>query len=230
MRAAFISGGCVEPRAATDGGKENTKLGNPNLMLPQITVSASWESLATGKNYARAGWPPEPLRLRFASATAPPGTCSRWNPDKQQRKSPVLSPSEIYSRTWPRWAAVTHLQIQLRSAGFIFRGLIFGNAEHHHLPQGTWLLSSSRKQAPRCQHIEHKRKNSQSQHQAVLPWACPDAYYHYSSRLCSSIYLTERAHYAEEIVSSSIDVITLLSFILGILKYLPSQLDIIVFF
>lgn len=92
----------MEPRPATDGGKENTKIGNPNLLLPQITVSAFWESLARGKNCARTGWPPEPLRLRFTSPTASPGTCSRWNLDKQQRKSPIFSPSEIYSRTWPR--------------------------------------------------------------------------------------------------------------------------------
>lgn len=42
--------------------------------------------------------------------------------------------------------------------------------------------------------------------------------------------LTERAHYPEEIGFSSTDVVTSSSFVLSILKYLPSRLDNSVFF
>lgn len=80
--------------------------------------------------------------------------------------------------------------------------------------------------------LTHKAqpKKKLSEHQAVLSWACPDVCYHYNSRLCFSIYLTERDHYPDNTVSYSIDIITLLSFILSILKYLPGGIDIIVFF
>lgn len=72
MRDPFTPGGCVEPRTATHAGKEKTKFGNPNNMLPHITVSTFWESFTTGKNGVRTGWPLEQLRLRFACPTAPP--------------------------------------------------------------------------------------------------------------------------------------------------------------
>lgn len=59
--------GWVQPRAATDGGKEITSLGNPLLMLPQITVPIFWESFNEGKRGGRTGWPPEdPVPLGLA--------------------------------------------------------------------------------------------------------------------------------------------------------------------
>lgn len=161
---------------------------------PVDSVSIFWESFTTGRNYARMDCPPEPLRWRFAFPTTPPGTYSSWKPETQSfpqgQKTAEEKPYIISFRDFLQNMALlntfAYLQIQPRSAGFIFRGLTFVSADHHHLPQGTWLLNTSRKQASRCQHIKQKWKTTQSEHRTVLPWACPDVYYHYSSRLCSS--------------------------------------------
>lgn len=138
MGDALISGGCVEPRAATNAGKENTELGKPNLwilcpyfgsLLLQAEITQEWTVLL---NHWGEDLPFPPHLLGHT----PAGTQKhRAFPKgkKQQRKSPISSPSEIFSKTWSCWT-FAYLQIQPRSAGFIFRGLTFVSADHHHLP------------------------------------------------------------------------------------------------
>lgn len=142
MRDPFIPGGCVEPRAATDEGKENTNLGNPKLMLPYITVPAIWESFNAGKSGGRTGWPPEQLRLRFACPTAPPGTCSSWKPEAQSssqgwktaEEKPCIFSFRDLLQNMATLGSCHSPSDTARIAGFIFRGLIFGSVEHHNLP------------------------------------------------------------------------------------------------
>lgn len=111
MRDALVLGGDVEPRAATNGGKENTELGKSNLwilcphfrsLLLQAEIMQEWTGLLS---HWGEGLPLPPFLLGHA----PTGTQKHIalpKGEKQQRKSPVSPPSEICSKTWPCWTTL----------------------------------------------------------------------------------------------------------------------------
>lgn len=122
MSNAPISGQSMEGRAATNGGNEDTKFGNPNIMFPQINVSAFWDSSTTGKSYARTDWPPEVLKLRLTSPATPAGTheiyCSSQGWKAAEEKPYSVFFRDSLQNSQAHWASVTfrHSQGQQHSS------------------------------------------------------------------------------------------------------------------